>query len=103
MANNKKYGRYMANKKLMITVFLITQSIFSTPEIGDIIEDPLHFSGWDHCFILKKNKSDSEHFVKVENGEQIKSIMIQENLTKIYFRDCRLEKKWRKILRKQKI
>ena len=92
----------MANKKLMLTVFLISKSIFSTPEIGDIIEDPLSFSEWDHCFILKKNKTDIEHFAKVENGEKIKSIMVKENLKSIYFRDCRLEKKWRKILRKQK-
>lgn len=93
----------MVNKKLMLTVFLISKSIFSTPEIGDIIEDPLSFSEWDYCFILKKNKTDTEHFAKVENGEKIKSIMVKENLKSIYFRDCRLEKKWRKILRKQKI
>ena len=84
----------------LILFILISMGIYSTPENGDIIDNPLTFSEWDSCFILKKNKKDLEHFRKVENGEEIKKLMKLQNLNQIYFRDCRGEKKWRKITRK---
>lgn len=89
----------MIKKKILITVFLISNSISGTPEHGDIIENPLDFSEWDDCFLLKKEKTQKSNFLKLQNGEQIKNLMRKENLKKIYFRDCELEKKWRKIVR----
>ena len=85
---------------ILILFFNSLNSVRGTPEIGDIIEDPLTFSEWDYCFILKKNKKDSDHIRKVSNGEEIKKYMKEKNLYSIYFQDCKGEKQWRKITRK---
>jgi len=85
--------------KIIFLLFLLN-SLSATPEIGDIVDDPLTFSEWNYCFILKKNKTDSNHIRKVSNGEEIKKYMKENNLFSIYFQDCQGEKKWRKITRK---
>lgn len=84
----------------LIFFLLLINSIHATPEMGDIIDNPLYFSEWDACFFLKKEKKDSKILTKVLNGEEIKKYMKENNLHIIYFQDCEAKKKWRKITRK---
>lgn len=83
-----------------ILIFLLSTTILlATPDIEEIIENPIEFANYGCCFMVKGKKQSKPFIYQFDSFAGVMYFMSEFGIKKVYVRDCDNQSKWRKLTR----
>ena len=88
--------------KTILIFLLSTTFLLATPDIEEIIENPIEFANYGCCFIIKGKRESKPFIYQFDSFAGVMHFMSEFKIKMVFVRDCDNQRKWRKLTRLSK-